>query len=239
MNALNSDKFVPTTVASPSPPPPLLPARPRAPELRRATRAAGATITLPGDSDSDGDGDGGGVDDLPPTYEASTLRRPSDAHVHITVRSSRHASNSASSLPSLIAGRAGRTSVNTQGYLLTTPMLPTPPSSTSSSSSRNLWGRNHHHTHNSSSNNNNNSNSRHDKDGSGCCFSQRGGCFFSDRDGCCCSDTGGCCFSSDGGACCSDGGASCCGSRVEGEAGGGGGEMAGVETTMERGWRFA
>ncbi|KAL6813630.1 hypothetical protein V8C40DRAFT_256595 [Trichoderma camerunense] len=192
MNAVNSDKFVPRRAGAPSPPPPLLPPRPR--DVGRLLR------------------DDSNID-LPPSYEASTLRRPSDAHIRVAVRSSQHASNSNSSLPSLIAGRDGRTSINTTGYLLTTPM------------SANLdrydhWGQSH------------------PADGSGCfcsysegccyssrggvvcsdrdgcCWGDRGGFFCSDREGCCCSDTNGCCFSNDKGACCSDG-RSCCFSRFD------------------------
>ncbi|KAH6605029.1 hypothetical protein Trco_006736 [Trichoderma cornu-damae] len=106
--------------------------------------------------------------DLPPSP------RPSNAHVHVTVRpSSQTASSSTASLPSMVAGRAGRTSINTQGYLLTTPMSQDrsarrgrrhPPGSSSSSSS----GR--------------------------CCFGT-GGCCFSSSEGACGSDGGGCCCS--------------------------------------------
>ncbi|PTB74181.1 hypothetical protein M440DRAFT_1393300 [Trichoderma longibrachiatum ATCC 18648] len=67
-----NDKSIPSRPASSSPPPPLLPPRPHGPELRRASRAAGAAIF----GDSDDDGGGGGlvdVDDLPPSYEASTM----------------------------------------------------------------------------------------------------------------------------------------------------------------------
>ncbi|KAK4061590.1 uncharacterized protein Triagg1_10219 [Trichoderma aggressivum f. europaeum] len=146
MNAVNSDKFVPGRAGAPSPPPPLLPPRPR--DVDRLLRA---------DDNSD----------LPPSYEASTLRRPSDAHIRVAVRSSQHASNSNSSLPSLIAGRDGRTSINTQGYLLTTPM------SAASLDRYDHWGQSH------------------PTDGSGCCcsdsegccYSSRGGIVFSDRDG--------------------------------------------------------
>ncbi|PNP60546.1 hypothetical protein THARTR1_00570 [Trichoderma harzianum] len=52
MNAVNSDKFVPRRAGAPSPPPPLLPPRPR--DVGRLLRA---------DDNSD----------LPPSYEASTL----------------------------------------------------------------------------------------------------------------------------------------------------------------------
>lgn len=66
--------------------------------------------------------------------------RPSDAHIHISVRS--NASASASSLPSLVAGRAGgRGSINTTGYLLTAPMS----HQTTASSYSNP--RHHHHHH--------------------------------------------------------------------------------------------
>ncbi|KAL7948236.1 hypothetical protein V8C42DRAFT_342289 [Trichoderma barbatum] len=117
MNAVNSDKFVPRRAGAPPSPPPLLPPRPR--DAGRLLRA---------DEDND----------LPPSYEASTLRRPSDAHIRVAVRSSQHASNSDSSLPSLIASRGGRTSINTQGYLLTTPM-----SSNAPDARYDHWGRSH------------------------------------------------------------------------------------------------
>ncbi|KAL7930076.1 hypothetical protein V8C35DRAFT_169368 [Trichoderma chlorosporum] len=195
MNAVNSDKLVPRRAEASSPPPPLLPARPR--DTGRLLRA----------DDSD----------LPPSYEASTLRRPSDAHVRIAVRSSQHASNSASSLPSLIAGRDGRTSINTQGYLLNTPM-----SCSSNLDRYDHWGQNHPADASGCC----------CADSEGCCYSSRGGLVCSDRDGCCwgdrggyccsdregccCSDTNGCCFSSNKGACCSDG-RTCCFSRFDSE----------------------
>ncbi|TFB02160.1 hypothetical protein CCMA1212_006101 [Trichoderma ghanense] len=228
MNSDNLKSISPRPARSSSPPPPLLPPRPRGPELRRASRAAGAAIF----GDSDGDGEGHENDDLPPSYEAATI--PSDAHIHITVRSStHHPMNSTSSLPSLIAARSGRTSINTQGYLLTSPMTP-------------------HHT-STNSRRKKNRGYRDERSGciasdsGGCCFSRRGGCFFSDRggccfsdrEGCCCSDRGGCCFASEGGACCADGGEACCCSRLGRGGGGGRGEMAGLETTMERNVRFA
>lgn len=135
--------------------------------------------------------------------------RPSDAHIHITVRSSRQAFHSTSSLPSLIAGRAGRTSINTQGYLLTEPMSP-------GNDRWDHWGRSHAADSSGcigSSSDGCCFSSRGGcvfSDRDGCCFGDRGGCCFSDREGCCCSDTGGCCFSSNDGACCSDGGTCCC-----------------------------
>lgn len=70
-------------------------------------------------------------------------------------------------------------------------------------------------------------------DRDGCCFSDRGGCCFSDREGCCCSDTGGCCFSNDDGAFCSDGGGCCC-ARFEDER-----APVEVETTMQNNMRWA
>lgn len=142
----------------------------------------------------------------------SNSPRPSDAHVHITVRSN----TSASSLPSLTAGP---NSINTQGYVLTAPM------SHQTASSRHS-GSHSHHEHN-------------DQDPitfygvedpwvrdmytngrgyrlaycccclspyleDGCCFSNRHGCCFSERGGLCCSDRGGCCCSDHEGVCFSD-----------------------------------
>ncbi|UKZ56499.1 hypothetical protein TrVGV298_010336 [Trichoderma virens] len=143
MNAVNSDKFVPRRAEAPPTPPPLLPPRPR--DAGRLLRT----------DDSD----------LPPS------RRPSDAHIRVAVRSSQHASNSNSSLPSLFTGRDGRTSINTQGYLLTTPM------SASNIDRYDHWGQSHAAADSSSG--------CCCSDSEGCCFSSRGGCVFSDRDGCC------------------------------------------------------
>ncbi|PON26225.1 hypothetical protein TGAM01_v204701 [Trichoderma gamsii] len=122
---------------SPSPPPPDTdPAPPPAatPAVAAAIRpsrglAAGddAFPSIVADDEND-------ENELPPSYEISTLPRPSDAHVHITVRSN----TSASSLPSLTAGPG---SINTQGYVLTAPM------SHQTASSRHS-GSHSHHEHN-------------------------------------------------------------------------------------------
>ncbi|KAL6887008.1 hypothetical protein GGI43DRAFT_271110 [Trichoderma evansii] len=245
MNVVNNDKFVvPRSTAESPPPLPLRPPRPRSPldppspaaaACRPFRGAAGETAFPFAEADDESD--------LPPSYETSTLPRPSDAHIHVTVRSNA----SASSLPSLMAGRAGgRGSINTQGYLLTAPM-----SHTSTASSHNTsayfnprgphhrrhsrwdqwdhWDRHHHNVDSSDSGGCcgfrsgsedgcifSNRGGCFFSDRDGCCFSDRGGCCFSDRDGCCCSDEGGCCFSSNQGACCSDGPGCCC-SRFEDE----------------------
>ncbi|KAM0461742.1 hypothetical protein ACHAO4_000927 [Trichoderma viride] len=117
----------PTPLAPPSPPPDSDPAPEPTPAVAAASRpsrglAAGddAFPSVLADDENE----------LLPSYEISTLPRPSDAHVHITVRSN----TSASSLPSLAA--AG--SINTQGYVLTAPM------SHQTASSRHSASHSHH-----------------------------------------------------------------------------------------------
>ncbi|KAK6446886.1 hypothetical protein FP744_10003136 [Trichoderma asperellum] len=156
MNVINNDKFVVPRSTSESPPPPPPPPPPRPPQRRspldppspvvaaagRPLRSAAGDTAFPfAEADDEGE--------LPPSYEISTLTtqpspkknspRPSDAHIHVTVRSN----TSASSLPSLMAGRAGgRGSINTQGYLLTAPMshTTTASSNTAASAYYNLRG---------------------------------------------------------------------------------------------------
>ncbi|PTB41277.1 hypothetical protein M441DRAFT_166427 [Trichoderma asperellum CBS 433.97] len=236
MNVINNDKFVvPRSTSESPPPPPPRPPQPRSPldppgpvvaAARRPLRSAAGDTAFPfAEADDEAE--------LPPSYEISTLPRPSDAHIHVTVRSN----TSASSLPSLMAGRAGgRGSINTQGYLLTAPMshTTTASSNTAASAYYNLrgldsrrpsrcdhqwdhWDRRNHHHHHREAGSSGSGGCCGFISGSddGCCFSSRGGCFFSDRDGCCFSDRGGCCFSDREGCCCSDE-RGCCFSSSEG-----------------------
>ncbi|KAM0515027.1 hypothetical protein ACHAPE_006349 [Trichoderma viride] len=124
MSDANNDKIVvvpqrndlpsPLTPSrSPSPPPdsdPAPSATPAVAAIRPSRGLAAGDDAFPSIVADDED-----ENELPPSYEISTLPRPSDAHVHITVRSN----TSASSLPSLTPGP---NSINTQGYVLTAPM---------------------------------------------------------------------------------------------------------------------
>ncbi|EHK45615.1 hypothetical protein TRIATDRAFT_283269 [Trichoderma atroviride IMI 206040] len=226
MSDANNDKIVvvpqrslpPSPPPSPSPPPDPAP-EPPAPAVAAASRpsrglAAGDDAFPSAVADDE--------NELPPSYEISTLPRPSDAHVHITVRSN----TSASSLPSLTAGRPGaRGSINTQGYVLTAPM------SHQTTSSRHSASHSHHDDHDPITFYGvEDPWVRHMYSGSdyttacpccclsscladGCCFSNRHGCCFSDRGGLCFSDRRGCCFSDHAGCFFSDNGGCFCSSQ--------------------------
>ncbi|KAK1242514.1 hypothetical protein MKX08_005326 [Trichoderma sp. CBMAI-0020] len=195
MSAANNDKLVvvpqrsllpsPPLTRSPSPSPPAPAPEPPAPAVTAASRpsrglAAGDDAFPSAVADDE--------TELPPSYEISTLPRPSDAHVHITVRSN----TSASSLPSLTARRG---SINTQGYVLTAPM------SHQTASPRHSHHDDHDHDHDPITFYGvEDPWVRHMYSGydsttacSCCCFSSRHGCCFGDRAGCFFSDNGGCC----------------------------------------------